>query len=489
MATKNVVPRADGEGNLGTSAKRWVSIRVSETAQVGDGFVRWDAEDGLQWSNDGDTWNTFEDSADGDVLGPASATDGALALFDGTSGKLLKETTVTISNGNISLASTKTVDGRDVSVDGAALDTLVNTTVPGKVTGPTSATDNAITRYDSTTGKLVQNSLATVDDSGNIAVPSLATVDGRDVSVDGIALDALVSTTVPSKVTGPSSATDEAIARFDGTTGKAVQNSAVSIDDSGNMKSAGTALFGSTGSIISGAQVQIDSTSKGFLPPRVTTVQKDAIGVTAADGLFVFDTDLNSHCGYNGSSWVTYGPTGTASTETMAKVFKVTSPIAIDADYVTAGVASTAANLFPGPYTDPDVPRALSVFFPSDWAGGNITIAGTDARGNSVNEVFAASVATTVSGTKAFATIASITKATVAGSGSSLATVGVINIYGVNADVVDSFGMGIAVATGADAFSPTIDVSNNTFSVSGTPADGVTSFIVTLNIAHTHTIA
>ncbi len=36
----------------------------------------------------------------------------------------------------------------------------------GDVVGPASATDNAIVRFDSTTGKLVQNSDASVDDSG-----------------------------------------------------------------------------------------------------------------------------------------------------------------------------------------------------------------------------------------------------------------------------------------------------------------------------------
>jgi len=65
----------------------------------------------------------------------------------------------------------------------------------GDVVGPASATDNAIARYDSTTGKLIQDSLATVDDSGNIAVPALATVDGRDVSVDGSTLDTHVADT------------------------------------------------------------------------------------------------------------------------------------------------------------------------------------------------------------------------------------------------------------------------------------------------------
>lgn len=42
--------------------------------------------------------------------------------------------------------------------------------VSGFVTGPSSSTDNAITRYNGTTGKIVQNSNATLDDSGNLKI-------------------------------------------------------------------------------------------------------------------------------------------------------------------------------------------------------------------------------------------------------------------------------------------------------------------------------
>lgn len=38
----------------------------------------------------------------------------------------------------------------------------------GDVTGPASSTDNALARYDSTTGKLIQNSVGILDDSGNL---------------------------------------------------------------------------------------------------------------------------------------------------------------------------------------------------------------------------------------------------------------------------------------------------------------------------------
>jgi len=46
----------------------------------------------------------------------------------------------------------------------------------GDVVGPASSTDNAITRFDSTTGKLVQNSLVTVADDGAITAPQVGSV-------------------------------------------------------------------------------------------------------------------------------------------------------------------------------------------------------------------------------------------------------------------------------------------------------------------------
>jgi hypothetical protein len=49
--------------------------------------------------------------------------------------------------------------------------------------------------------------------------------------------------------------------------------------------------------------VDITSTTKGFLPPRMTTTQRNAIASPAA-GLQVFDTTLNMMSYYNGTIWV-----------------------------------------------------------------------------------------------------------------------------------------------------------------------------------------
>jgi hypothetical protein len=52
------------------------------------------------------------------------------------------------------------------------------------------------------------------------------------------------------------------------------------------------------------AILQLDSTTRGFLPPRQTTTQKNAIS-SPATGLVVYDTTLNKLAVYTGSAWET----------------------------------------------------------------------------------------------------------------------------------------------------------------------------------------
>lgn len=54
-----------------------------------------------------------------------------------------------------------------------------------------SSTDQAIVRFDGTSGSDIQNSNVTVSDGGSIALPANETVDGRDVSDDGAKLDGI----------------------------------------------------------------------------------------------------------------------------------------------------------------------------------------------------------------------------------------------------------------------------------------------------------
>ena len=65
----------------------------------------------------------------------------------------------------------------------------------------------------------------------------------------------------------------------------------------------GNTLIG-TATNVASAIVNVESTTQGFLPPRMTTTQKNAI-VTPATGLMVYDTTLTRPCFYDGTTWIT----------------------------------------------------------------------------------------------------------------------------------------------------------------------------------------
>ena len=60
---------------------------------------------------------------------------------------------------------------------------------------------------------------------------------------------------------------------------------------------------GGTFTDVASARLTINSTTQGFLPPRMTTTQKNAIA-TPATGLMVYDTTLNLISVYNGTIWI-----------------------------------------------------------------------------------------------------------------------------------------------------------------------------------------
>lgn len=62
-------------------------------------------------------------------------------------------------------------------------------------------------------------------------------------------------------------------------------------------------IYVGSGTINASAAIEADSTTQGFLPPRMTTAQKNAIAAPAA-GLVVYDTTLNKLCVYT-TAWET----------------------------------------------------------------------------------------------------------------------------------------------------------------------------------------
>lgn len=92
------------------------------------------------------------------------------------------------------------------SIDETKLDTSVNASldladsavqpagIANLVTGPASAVDNAVARYDSTTGKLIQNSAMTVDDAGAFTATDGSKVTGATTGAFGYIVLAVENT-------------------------------------------------------------------------------------------------------------------------------------------------------------------------------------------------------------------------------------------------------------------------------------------------------
>ena len=93
------------------------------------------------------------------------------------------------------------------------------------------------------------------------------------------------------------------------------------------------------------AQLEVSSTTKGLLPPRMTQAQRDAIA-SPASGLLIFNTNTNSFQYYNGVSWSNITHSGIAS-GTNNQVAKFLGPWGLQSSMITdngtgVGIGTTA---------------------------------------------------------------------------------------------------------------------------------------------------
>ena len=109
-----------------------------------------------------------------DVPSGAFETAGAVATHEAAADPhtgYQKESEKDAANGYAGLSASTKLAGAQQTY-GTSANTAAegnDTRITGAVQGPASATDNAIARFDTTTGKLVQNSASTIDDNGTIA--------------------------------------------------------------------------------------------------------------------------------------------------------------------------------------------------------------------------------------------------------------------------------------------------------------------------------
>ena len=65
------------------------------------------------------------------------------------------------------------------------------------------------------------------------------------------------------------------------------------------------------------AILDVNSTTKSFLPPRMTTTQRNAVASPAA-GSVIYNTTTNLLNHYNGSAWLAVGAVAAGASETVA---------------------------------------------------------------------------------------------------------------------------------------------------------------------------
>jgi hypothetical protein len=259
-----------------------------------------------------DTVTITAANSGGDVVGPASATNGAFALFDTTTGKLLKNGSVpggaatlnvgtsagTVAAGDDSRftnartptahAATHVTGGADaIQSATAAQDGLATATQITKLDGIEAGADVTDATNVSAAGA-VMKTLA--DAKGDLFVATAADTvtrlpigvsNGQVLTVDSAETTGVKWVTPASSggdVVGPASSTDNAFARFDSTTGKLLQNSTATLNDVG-LASVDGVQFSSTPTSTVGAAKAVWDTTDSCLSIGLNASVNALVGV------------------------------------------------------------------------------------------------------------------------------------------------------------------------------------------------------------------
>ena len=351
-----------------------------------------------------DTTLSAAGAGSGDVVGPASATDNAIARYDGTTGKLVQNSGVIVDDSanvsGIAALSATTIElghASDTTLSRSSAGVVAVEGVPLAVNS-TSATHTASTielgHASDTT--LARSSAGNVSIEGNVIYRAGGTdvplADGgtgaslADPNADRIMFWddsagavtwltvgtglAITDTTIAATgsgtgdVVGPASSTDNAIARYDGTTGKLVQNSGIIVDDSNNVSGINsltmpTIPFGGYG-VAYNISLAV-SASAGAL----------TIAIKGADG---------NDCSATNPAFIPFR-SATATTGSLTwRTLSAASSLVISSGSTLGITSSTAFRLWVVMFDDAGTLR-LGVILASSYASSQATIAALSLRG------------------------------------------------------------------------------------------------------------
>lgn len=322
-------------------------------------MVRWDATSGRLVQNStvtiDDSGNitgvtTLNGVSPGNwVQGPASATIGNLAYYSNTSGKNIGAAVVSV-DGSGNLTGVGTLNGarwvkprftgsttdRIATWFGSTADTIqetvttidssgnmgsvnaINGVSPSNwVQGPASAALNRVATFSSTTGKFIQDSgSVTISGSSVQGVGALNSIGVGSTSLSS--LTAINGVDPSAWVTGPASSTSTRVATFNGTSGKTIQQSPVTIDASGNIANINTLNGIFTYEIVKG-NVSFFGGSTGFvagfgLPKRASSYRVGYVAfVPVSFGDTASTLSLGMSSSDNNGSWGIHMPNSSAA--------------------------------------------------------------------------------------------------------------------------------------------------------------------------------
>lgn len=239
----------------------------SGTPETGRGEIWFDSTTKKLSSKDDAGVTTDYDSGGGgggDVVGPGSSVDNSIPKFDSTTGKIIQESGVTINDENhlTSVRWNSVIDSASyIKFTGATFDLVCN----GVAAYNSTASENRFTRI--------------------ISIVATGTTDKPAIQIGGHTSDTGII----------GSAT-----HFGCVMGGVMQIYC----DSGGTEIEKSLSVGIEAGTTAAALVEFLSTTQGYLGPRMTTTQKNAIS-TPVEGLEVYDTTLKKKCFYNGSAWET----------------------------------------------------------------------------------------------------------------------------------------------------------------------------------------
>lgn len=242
--------------------------------------------------------------------GQTSYTDGQILIGRTSDGTLLKgtiaaSTGISVTNGAGSITITNTAPDQTVTLTGGGTTTITgsypnfnitsNDQYTGDVVGPASATDNAVVRFDGTTGKLVQTSTVYIDDSGNLGVGTSSPAQKLDVagpiqlSADYADVRMLTSSGYGWRVVSGANGTNLGTLYFQSSTNGFVGANSPMVIDSNSRVGIGTVTPAQT--------LQVTNASNYQFRIGASALYYD-IGRSTSDGLLYFYGNQSAYTGY-----------------------------------------------------------------------------------------------------------------------------------------------------------------------------------------------